>query len=749
MSEALRRKAENNAALFKKANTGNRFKWAINAKSNRDFFNNDQLDIEEIKALESAGMPTFIVNRLTPIVELKRYFATANNPRWEAIGRTEDDTDICKIHNKIADYSWELSQGKSLYSQVIQDSLVEGVGFFHVDIDSSLDRGKGEVIFRRIYPLDVYIDPASTDFLFRDAAWIQIKKNLSKSKLIEKLPQFEDKIKKASGNSSIDYHSMRDIESSEIIYREDIMETFLSDGSQDEIIDYYETYTKSPTKFISVYTRQDPTQEQINGIKSGVDIRIQEIQLENEVRYKEMEAEFKKLISDGDMIIERAEFELEKFKKESQENLERQYQMMMSDEINRITIIEEKSVTEKEWKKLQKVKDFMEIVVDAIPYYENRINVCVSIGADTYLYEKEFPTLSEYPIVPICFKHTGTPFPLSDVTFLKGKQREINKSHQILIHNASLGSSLRYKYEQGAIDEDYWEKYSSAPGALLPYRKGFEEPKEILPAPLNNAFFNIVQYGEREMEYIAGIYSSMQGDITTQHDTYKGMLANEEYSTRRVRDWMISTVEPALEQIGRVHMKLAQALYTTHKVFRIVQPEQVESFEINVPLYDDYGNVVERYNDYQSTRFDIKIVGGATMPVNKWALLKEYYNWYESGIIDDIEFLTHAEIANKDKIIERKSALAKAHSTIDGLENNIKDLNGTIETLQRQIVQTEIKNKILVANTEIQTQKEESKSDIEATERIEEALIKANAEILKLKQEIQASKKDSRANKNT
>ena len=90
---------------------------------------------------------------------------------------------------------------------------------------------------------------------------------------------------------------------------------------------------------------------------------------------------------------------------------------------------------------------------------------CVS--GDVTLYEYHLP-VSVYPIVPISYKWTGTPLPMSAVSPLVGKQRELNKAHQLMVHNASLGSSLRWMYYEGSIDTDYWEKNATAPGALLP-----------------------------------------------------------------------------------------------------------------------------------------------------------------------------------------------------------------------------------------------------------------------------------------
>ena len=80
----------------------------------------------------------------------------------------------------------------------------------------------GEVNFSRIDPYDVYVDPASRDFLLRDATFVIIRKNLSRSKLINMLPDHAAKIKKVSRSSEIVSYSGRDTEESFSIQPEDI-----------------------------------------------------------------------------------------------------------------------------------------------------------------------------------------------------------------------------------------------------------------------------------------------------------------------------------------------------------------------------------------------------------------------------------------------------------------------------------------------------------------------------------------------
>jgi hypothetical protein len=105
----------------------------------------------------------------------------------------------------------------------------------------------GEVVFKRIEPFDVYVDPMSRDFLFRDASYIVVKKDLPKSHLINLLPDHKAKIKKASGSvNQFGSASLRDIASSESVQFEDMgSRAYLPDGKEDDIIDFYESSSKS------------------------------------------------------------------------------------------------------------------------------------------------------------------------------------------------------------------------------------------------------------------------------------------------------------------------------------------------------------------------------------------------------------------------------------------------------------------------------------------------------------------------
>ena len=702
-------KADLNKHLFQKANNYFRKKWFTDSQKGMDFYLNEQLSAEELEDLRNGGMPDFIINRITPAIDIMKFFITANNPRWQAIGVEGSDADIAHVHSMIAEYCWHLSNGKSLFGQVIQDSLVKGVGYFRVDVDANADQGMGEVIFSTIDPYDVYVDPLSRDFLFRDANYIIIQKNLSKSSLMQMLPQFKTKISKASGSTESKQYSLRDVHESETILPGDVEnEAFKLNGEQDEILDYYEVYSKEKIPFVNVWLKQPPTDQQLKAIQSQAEEEMQSMIEEMSVGIKEKELELMQLVNEGEMLPERMQLELEKFSKEMQMRIEEQRALMEAQLVQAQTKTVQSVIDKSSFDIQMKSDTFAESVVEYVEFFKTQVKVCASIG-DMYLYESLLP-IEDYPIIPVMYTHTNTPYPVSAVTPMIGKQREINKAHQIMLHNANLASNLRWLYTEGAIDEEEWEQYSSSPGALLKYRQGFDVPNAIQPLPINNAFYTVTQQGKSDIEHISGISSSMQGVGEDSHETYRGMLAMDEYGTRRVRQWVNNVVEPALEQVGRVFKEIAQFTYTSQKIFRLVQPEagqgegEIQEASINIPIYNDFGEVIKRYNDYNSSKFDVRIVSGSTQPINRWALQDEYFKWFQAGLIDDIAMIEQTDIRNKKQLLQRKSVYSQMQQQIAGMEEQMKDQEGTIETLERQLVQAGIKDKINQAEKTIDRQ---------------------------------------------
>jgi hypothetical protein len=696
-------------------------------------------------------MPTFTINRILPVVEMLNFYATANNPRWQAVGIEGSDSDVASVFGNLADYIWQLSDGSTLYSNSINDAICKGVGYMLLTVDPDQDNGMGEVVIQQPEPFDIYIDPKSRDMLFRDAAFILIRKVLPKHHLIKLFPDHKRKINAASSDeanqNSWSVRSSGDSEQELFSYNDDTsgVDGIKPDGTEDPMIEFFEVYEKLKIPHMNVFYRVPPTPEQLEQMKQQVQVKMKEMAAEMEVQLLEQQQQMQEAVQAGEMLPERYELEMQKAQEMMQAQLQGAEQQYMSELQNATSKIENQVISEKEFKILMDDKEFAKNVVGQMRFHAHRIKQ-TCIAGDKLLYEEVLPeNVTDYPLIPFHYKWTGTPFPMSAVSPLVGKQREMNKSHQIMVHNASLGSSLRWMHEEGSIDMDYWEKYSSSPGALLPIRPGATPPTAVPPAPLSNAFFTIVQEGKTDMEYLAGIYSSMQGDTQQQHETFRGMLALDEYGTRRIKQWMQHSIEPALRQMGRLVMQFSQAVYTANKRFRIIQPsalqEQRET-EINIPLYNDMGEAIGKSMDYASAKFDVTIVAGSTLPVNRWAYLEELKQLLQLGVVDDIAVLAETDLRNKEGIAKRKSMYAQMQGQLEQMDEEIKDQAGTIETLERQLVQAGIKSKVMQGEIELEKNKQDARGSRQAALLETEAQQKLLRNVMKNEADVASEKMD-------
>ena len=707
--------------IFEYSKTENRIQWEYINQKGFDFDNDNQLSQEEKIALEEQGMPTFTINRIIPVVEMLNFYATAKSPRWQAVGFEGSDSDVASIFSDIASYVWAGSNGDSVYSNAINDAITKSVGYLMVTVDHDADRGMGEVVVKQPEPFDMFVDEKSRDILFRDAAYILIRKILPKGHLVQQFPDSKRKIMAASSNEdNYDNYSEKSIDSEQkdFHYKDMGSNNSIYSEEENQLIEFSELYEKEKIPFVNMFYKIPPDQEKVMEIKKRAAEEVQKMQAEMMVKLKEQQVQMEAAVKEGKMLPERYELEMKK----AQDMMKQQLESFAIEVEHRLqeenSKIDNKAISKAEFKILQKNEEFASRIVDVIPFHKNGIKLSCVVG-DKTLYTKNLP-VEEYPIIPFHYKWTGTPFPISAVSPLIGKQREVNKAHQLMIHNASLGSSLRWMYEEGSVDTDYWERYSSAPGALLPMRQGYNPPTPVQPFQLNNAFFSLTQTGKQDMEYLAGIFSSQMGDTQASGDMpYKGMLAMDEYGTRRIKYWLKHCIEPALTQVGEVVKQYTQAVYTAHKVFRIVQPNALQEerqVEINVPLYNDFGSAIGKWRDYSASKFDVRIAAGSTLPVNRWAYLEELKQLMQLGVVDDIAVLAETDIRNKEQIVKRKSKYAQLTNQLESMQKQMQDKEGTIETLERQLVQAGIKNKVMRGAVEVDKKKHEVKSTLQKEE---------------------------------
>jgi len=85
------------------------------------------------------------------------------------------------------------------------------------------------------------------------------------------------------------------------------------------------------------------------------------------------------------------------------------------------------------------------------------------------------------------------------------------------------------------------------------------------------------------------------------------------------------------------------------------------------------------------------------------------------------------DIRNKKQVVERKSMYSQMQGQISSMEESLKDKEGTIETLERQLVQAGIKMKVKDAEGEVRKDVLET----EAQQKLLRGLLKGEFETAK------------------
>ena len=417
--------------LYNKLNTEHRDQWLSINQRGYDFSNDNQLSDNEKQMLEESGMPTFTINRITPVVEMLNYYATANQPRWQAIGVEGSDSDVAAVFSDIADYIWYNSNGQTLFSNAVNDAITKSIGYIMVTVDQDADQGMGEVILHNPDPFDVYVDPKARDMLFRDAAYIMIRKMLPKTHLKKLFPQLARKINKISTQ----YESERSLSAKATdrdqkdILQSDIDYSIDNEGKDDPLIDYIETYEKVKIAYTNVFYRAPLNPQQLEEANKRVQIKIAELQKQLEVEFLEQQQQMQAAVQSGQMMQERYQLEIEKSQKMMQDQLQSATLEFSSSIQAQMSKVENKVVSKKEYNILIKDENFKSQIIDSVDFYDNRIKL-TCIAGDQFIYEKILPDkIKDYPIIPIHYKWIGTPYPISAVSPLVGKQQELNKSH--------------------------------------------------------------------------------------------------------------------------------------------------------------------------------------------------------------------------------------------------------------------------------------------------------------------------------
>ena len=652
-----------------------RTKWARQAMEDSEFRNGMQWTKEQVNALRKRAQEPLVVNVIYPAVEQAKAMLTANAPRFQSTGREGSDIKTGQIFSDLMSWVWENSKGNTELKEAIDDYYVKGMGCMVVYHDPQADFGKGDVFVKAIDPLDVYIDPSSQDPYSRDASNIIVSRLYSEAQLISMYPGMEEIIRRATEVTvAPQTESLRHGLEDQVVSKEEInAQRILS--KEDREIEVIERYSKIKVPHYRVF---DP---QLNDEKI---LNIEEYQeYSQKVGYI--------IFNKGEQRVVTDDNEVETYKEIEKEfgtvfhlaiNPVTQEQVMMMGEETPSGI--EGSTTIIEQRTFAQLMETGDILVNEIEL--TRIKQVVSSGGEL-LFINGLP-IEDYPVVTIMNNHNRNPYPLSDVRMVKGLQSYINKIRSLIVAHASSSTNVKLLIPRGSMNKKQLEEeWGRAGTAVIEFDPELGQPIVAGPIPLPNELYKNEADAKADIERILGIYALMQGDPSAMPQTYKGTLAIDEYGQRRIKSKR-DDIEEGINQLARLVVQLIQATYTSMKVLRLLQPNhKPKEVTINEPVYDNIsGQFLGKLNDVTVGKYDVLVVSGSTLPSNRYARFEYYMDLYKAGIIDQTEVLKQTDVANVEDVMNRSSQIAQLTRQVQGQSEQIKDLQGDLQTARRELV---------------------------------------------------------------
>lgn len=626
--------------------------WARSALENENFYLGKQWTASEINDLEARRQSPIVVNVVLPAVEQAVALLTTNRPRFSTTAREDSDIKVGKLFADILTYVWDISYGSVELKQVIKDYYVKGRGCMLAYFDPYGDNNKGEIMIKRIDPLEVYPDPNSRDIFCRDAAHILISQVYTEDEIARLYPSFD--FEGAISTTTDDYREIQE-------------------------------YTHKKYRVIDRYTKGRVSEYHI------YDGELQEEKVFNQEELMEW--------AESPAIVQTSQQGEEYLWTDAQV----EQGMMLLQQVGEIFHLVQNPETGEPMPapgeegegaipgstiQLQVVKKMNLIEAGIIPLREivnNRVSRCLSIGEKLY-WEGIVEGVEEYPIVFFMNRHKDSPYAISDVEVVKDLQKYVNKIRSLIVAHASNSTNVKILVNRGSVDKSQFEsEWSKAGTAVLEVDMELGVPQVVQIPQLPNELYKNEADARKDIQEILGIYAMMQGDASQAPNTYKGTIALDEYGQRRIRSKK-DDIEASLNYMARVLIGMIQKYYTEYKAIRVIRPNNIEeTVEINVPV-DDLGGIVNKINDVTLGRYDAVVVSGSMLPSNRWAQFEYYVQMYQLGLIDQTEVLKKTEVVDIEGVLQRFDMIRQLQQQLGQAQEQIKKLDGDMQTMERENV---------------------------------------------------------------
>jgi len=652
------------------------------------------------------------------IIEQILSMLTGTKPYPKLLATTGSDEEILftEIYEKIFNGIWYESEGNLQLTLAIRDCLMAGEGYIHVRKSNFWNESSFNVIHEYVPWNQVYIDPNSKKSDYSDAEMICIAKIISKDKAETEydtvIPK-EDCITKDNGwGMGIEFGQL------ELPYY--TWSSQYTKGS-DTFVWIREFYRKKNTW---VYITDDGK----TGSKRPVATEIpnqEKIALKQQI--DQMTAELAQLEQQGGQLAETAD-QMGKLAIQ-QEDAESAVQGAGESQQG----MQEANAQAQQLSDVlkQALVQFMHMP-DTVPGYlftdlggnesmvetyqklkKKHIVRCLTVG--NKIYEREILKADEYPVVAFNISHNKSPNRVYSMThWIKDIIKALNKFWSIAIYDAQLHGQRKVIMEQSTVvDLEKWQNDWAMPGAVLTYKlnptlSDGGKPMIMEPAPLNQAYTQLLVLLQQLAEYITGIFSVMQGNNQGSiPDTMGGIQSMQAAGGQRIKLYS-RFFEVPLQQLAYVTVCYAQQ-YTPRDTVLKYFDENGDGAEVKV---------LEGGSDI---KFKVRTQLTANLPTTQLLaaqLMSSVSGQTKNPAVADLltkQMIKNLNMPDGDKLIKDIDTVTMMQNEISQLQGQLQDATSKLNMMQNNQASAEIGMKQRLAEQQMQMEMKQQLADHEAS----------------------------------
>lgn len=179
------------------------------------------------------------------------------------------------------------------------------------------------------------------------------------------------------------------------------------------------------------------------------------------------------------------------------------------------------------------------------------------------------------PFIPIVgFRGTKTFFGVIEA--LKDPQREKNKRRSQLLNIINRMPNGTWRYPEGSIDVELWKREGPKPGAMLPYKPGFEPKPNDMPSP-PAAIFEMESRSDFDMKEISGVNNALLGIAEGSREPGVAVNMRQQQGITTLVT-LFDNLRLSHKALGSQLISLIQQVYGPERLMRVVDDPNLTQY---------------------------------------------------------------------------------------------------------------------------------------------------------------------------